>query len=180
MRRTREYRIEAPTDGSENRDVGKTFLITEMSATDGEAWAMRAMGAMMRAGMPIDEEVMAGGLAAMSMLGIKALMSAPFDVVKPLMQEMMSCVQIKEDLVTRPLLETDIEEIGTRIRLRDEVVALHLGFSPAVVMLTAAALAQEAAALSSNTRTSTPGSGPSSGRGSRRSGNSKTRSAQKT
>ena len=46
---------------------------------------------------------------------------------------MMTCVAFLPDparpQVIRQLVETDIEEIATRLRLRDEVIALHVGFS---------------------------------------------------
>ena len=45
----------------------------------------------------------------------------------------MSCVTVIPDptrpQVFRQLVETDIEEIATRLRLRDEVIALHTNFS---------------------------------------------------
>lgn len=45
MRKTREITIDGP---AASRDLGKKFLITEMSAMAADAWAIRALGAMMR------------------------------------------------------------------------------------------------------------------------------------
>ena len=47
-RKTKEVTI----DKVGSRDHGKTFLITEMSAQAADAWALRAMGAMVRSGTP--------------------------------------------------------------------------------------------------------------------------------
>jgi hypothetical protein len=52
---------------------------------------------------------------------------------KPLLDEMMQCVTIQPDPnrpnVTRALLEDDIEEITTRLTLREAWFDTHLGFS---------------------------------------------------
>jgi hypothetical protein len=56
----------------------------------------------------------------------------PWEVAKPLMQEMMACVQIQpgpDPKIIRRMIPDDIEEVATRLRLRDEVINLHLGFS---------------------------------------------------
>ena len=134
MRRSREVVI-APIEGRENRDAGKRFLITEMSAVAGEAWAIRALGAMVRGGIEIPPEVAKagmGGLAIMfPLVGAKAFLSAPFEETKPLLDQLLDCVQIVEPAITRRLLDTDIEEIMTLVRLRNEAIELHTGFSPA-------------------------------------------------
>ena len=134
MRKTKQVTIDGPSD---SRDVGKTFLITEMSATAADAWAMKAMGAMARSGTDIPADFMRSGLQGFTLIGLKALMAAPYSDTAPLFAELMSCVQIIEPSVTRPLLETDIEEIATITRLRDEVIQVHANFSPLAVLLAA-------------------------------------------
>jgi hypothetical protein len=53
-------------------------------------------------------------------------------VAKPLLDEMMDCVTIQPDpnrALTRPLIEDDIEEITTRLAIREAWFDTHLGFS---------------------------------------------------
>jgi hypothetical protein len=53
--------------------------------------------------------------------------------MKPLLDEMFACVQITEPKITRSLTPDDIEEVTTRLKLREEVLQIHLGFfKPAI------------------------------------------------
>lgn len=127
-RKTETYTV---TDA--NRDNGKTFLITEMSAAQAEAWAMRAILALMDGKVELPEGIESEGMAGIARVGIKALAGLRWDVAEPLMKEMFDCIQIIPDparpQIIRPLIEQDIEEIMTRVKLRGEVWALHTGFS---------------------------------------------------
>jgi hypothetical protein len=54
-------------------------------------------------------------------------------VYEPSMDQVMGWVQIRPDpanhpQIIRPLIEDDIEEVATRIKLRQEVAELHSGF----------------------------------------------------
>lgn len=118
------------TDG---RDKGKRFLITEMSAYHSEEWAARALFAVMQSGVEVPDEVLSAGFAGVAAIGIKALTKVPFDLVKPLFDEMMSCVQYEfapgQAGGARALLEGengDIEEVSTRLKLRKAVLELHM------------------------------------------------------
>lgn len=116
---------------ADGRDKGKTFHLTEMYAMDGDAWARRALSAVAKhapEGMLID---LNGGWPALAEMGVKAILSAIGDDATSLIEEMTTCIQIKETLVTRPLIlrSDDIEEISTIIKLRDEVIRLHANFS---------------------------------------------------
>ncbi|CAG4887991.1 hypothetical protein [Paraburkholderia saeva] len=126
-RKTLTYTVTA-----EGRDKGKTFLITEMPASQGEEWATRALFTAMNCGVEVPDELLNAGLAGLSALGIKALSKVPYDLVKPLFDEMMGCVQVIPDrsnpAFVRPLIEDDVEEIGTRLMLRKATVTLHLDF----------------------------------------------------
>ncbi|EBP8102013.1 hypothetical protein AOS06_03795 [Salmonella enterica] len=100
------------TIDGQGRDNGKVFHLTEMSASHAEWWAMRAIMAMGRGGVELPEEA------------------------RPLLDEMMECIQFVPDPknrgIRRPLIEDDIEEITTRLNLRAEVFRLHVDFfSPA-------------------------------------------------
>lgn len=113
----------------DNRDRGKTFVITEMAATQGEKWAIRVVMALMQSGLDVPDDYKSMGMSALASIGIRALSNLRFDVAEPLLDEMLACVKIKPSPdVVRDLIEQDIEEIGTRLKLRVEVGKLHLDF----------------------------------------------------
>lgn len=120
----------------EGRDQGKTFVLTELPASCAEAWAMRAILALMAGGIEVPEGFERMGMSAMAEIGIKALSGLKWEVAEPLLEEMWACVQIMPDSskphVVRNLIEQDIEEIATRIKLRAEVWKLHVDFLKAV------------------------------------------------
>jgi len=118
--------------GDENRDKGRNYLITELPASQSEKWAARAFLALARSGVEIPPELASAGMAGIKLAGIRALSMLSFAEAEPLMDEMMNCVRIIPDMripeMTRPLQEEDIEEVSTRIKLRQEVIALHTDF----------------------------------------------------
>ena len=120
----------------EGRDNGKVFVLTEMPASRAESWAMRSLLALMAGGVEVPEGFDRMGMAAMAEVGIKALAGLKWEVAEPLLAEMWSCVQIMPDSskphIVRNLIEEDIEEIATRIKIRAEVWKLHTGFLKAV------------------------------------------------
>jgi len=120
----------------EGRDKGKTFLITEMSADRAERWAVRVFLLLARNGFAVPDGAASGGLVALAGLLTNALHhlgAIPFEDIEPLLGEMFACVQIIPDVkrseVVRYLVEDDIEEIATRLKLRGEIIKLHVGFS---------------------------------------------------
>lgn len=121
----------------EGRDQGKLFLITEMSAQQSEGWAMRVLLALMANNVDLPDNFEALGMAGLAELGLKSLSGLQWETAKPLLAEMLQCVEIIPDPskthVHRPLVESDIEEVMTRLNLRMEVFKLHVDFSPAVV-----------------------------------------------
>lgn len=122
MRRTEIVEI------TEGRDAGKKYQITEMSAEAAEWWAFRALQAIAGADAELNLQAPLSDMAAQ---GIKALAKVHPDQAKPLLDEMMGCVQILVPATQkpRPLLDGDIEDVKTRFMLRKAVVELHLGFS---------------------------------------------------
>lgn len=116
----------------EGRDKGKLFLLTEMTASKGEAWATRALLALAASNVNLPDGFASLGVAALAELGIRALSGLKWEVAAPLLAEMFECVQIvpdpKKPHVYRELIEEDIEEIKTRMILRMEVWKLNLGF----------------------------------------------------
>ena len=129
-------KVSTVTIGAEgNRDAGKVFQLTEMSAAQAESWAARMLLAIGRSGAQVPETLFSAGLAGLAKLGPSVLIGLAWSDLEPLLAEMMACVVIvpspSQPAVTRKLLEDDIEEITTRLRLRTEVWKLHVGFSTA-------------------------------------------------
>jgi hypothetical protein len=140
MRKTLTYTVTA-----EGRDKGKVFLITEMPAAQAEEWATRALFIALNCGVDVPDDLVKSGLAGLSALGLKSLTKVPYDLVKPLFDEMMGCVQIVPDRANpqfvRPLIDDDIEEIGTRLMLRKATLTLHMDFFLAAAPSTQAPVA---------------------------------------
>jgi hypothetical protein len=123
----RETFVTIERDG---RDKGRVFKITEMPAEQAEEWAYRLLLALAKAGVEVPEEFFSMSMAAVAALGVRALAGLHWEVAKPLLEEMMGCVQFQpSEKVLRALYPGDIEEVATRVRLREEVIALHTGFS---------------------------------------------------
>ncbi len=143
-------RKEAVFTATDGRDAGKQFQLREMSATRAESWAIRMMLAMGKAGIEVPEALRQQGLAGLmsvlqnpdddgaqfvaALLGVlkvtlftNMLRIDPEDAL-PLLDEMMGCVQRIEQTVTRSLVEDDIEEVSTRLKLRTAIWNLHTDF----------------------------------------------------
>ena len=120
------------TISDEGRDKGKTFVLTELSATDAEDWAMQAFLALAKSDIEIPEDIAEAGMAGIAQFGLKGLTGVKYTDAKPLFDALMECVQIRPDPkhpeLVRSLVETDIEEWQTRLKLRMEVFKLHVSF----------------------------------------------------
>ena len=111
------------------RDLGKQFLITEMSASQAENWAFQVILAVGNAGIEIPEGLASQGMSGLMAIGYMNLIKIPFNAAKPLLDEMMNCVQIIPSAnIKRKLVEEDIEEVTTRLQLRKSVWNLHMDF----------------------------------------------------
>ena len=88
-RKTRLYIVE-----EDGRDKGKSFLLTEMSATKSEDWAIRALLAINSAKAELPDDAPSLGMAALAEVGVKKLLALPFESLKPLLDELMECVKI--------------------------------------------------------------------------------------
>jgi len=123
-RKTATVKIEA-----KGRDIGKVFVLTELSTADSEEWAGRALFSLMNAGVEIPDNIAEAGLAGLAAMGIKAITKLPFDAAKPLLDKMMECVKIQPSpTVTRDLIQDDIEEVSTMLTLRKAIWNLHTDF----------------------------------------------------
>jgi len=123
-RKTKVVQIE-----DEGRDKGKVFILTEVPASQAERWMTRAMLALARSGVNLN--IMTAGLEGIIVAAFQALAHITFEELTPLMDEMMGCIKIRRDPnhpnMVFEILENDIEEIVTRIKLRAEVFSLHTG-----------------------------------------------------
>lgn len=145
----------------EGRDQGKVFVLTEMPASKAESWAMRALLALMSGGVEVPDGVENMSMATMAEVGIRALSGLTWDVAEPLLAEMFECVQMMPDPskphIIRALIEQDIEEVATRLKLRAEVWKLHTGFLKAVApSISGGSKAAASKKASRNTGTSRP------------------------
>ncbi len=143
------------TIDADNRDKGKTFLLLEKPAMQTEKWGARAVSALSRHGIMLEDEFLNAGAAAVFAAGVESLKRLPFEELDPLMDEMLSCITFVPDAknvnpdtgrpMSRPLVlgddktDGDIAEVGTLLKLRGEVLELHLGFSIAAVLSNMAA-----------------------------------------
>lgn len=118
-----------------SRDAGKIYLLTEMVAAKSEKWAARAFMSLTRSGMEVPAGIASLGIIGVFMLGFQAFRYASWLEIEPLMDEMMTCVSAVPNkdnmMVTRPLVDSDTEELQTRWDLRREILELHAGFTAA-------------------------------------------------
>jgi hypothetical protein len=145
------------------RDNGKIFRLTEMSAFAGEKWAARMILALMKSGVDLPEGFEKMGMAGLASISMRAFGGIAPEVLLPLMDEMLSCVKCipdprHPDESARPLVEEDIEEIKTLLKIREKLLEVHLGFSLAEKLSIFKASAAALLKISPTTSTSTPSS----------------------
>jgi len=146
MRRTQVVKItDTRTEGSmlpESRDLGKQYMITEMSAMASEKWAMRAINMLISSGMDIPAGVAGAGMAGLASIAgaiLSSFQGFAWEKLEPLLDEMMTCVKVSTPIrpqegqaVTYRAVSDDlgdIEEISTLLILRKAAIELHLGFT---------------------------------------------------
>lgn len=129
---------------AEGRDKGKQFLIREMPAYQAEEWFMRAMMLLARSGTDVPSDIFEHGSMGFAAMGIGAAISglgkAPWHEVKPMMDEMLACLASYQSpagvaVTIHSQIMQQIEEPRTIMRLREEILSLHLGFSIAARLL---------------------------------------------
>lgn len=125
------------TEEGKGRDNGKVFYIKEMSATAAEWWAIRAGLAMAKNGVSLPENFKDLGMAGMAKVSLEMVAKIPPEDARPLLEELMACVQAvpnpDDHSVKRKLVDSDTEEVLTRLKLRAEVLKLHVDFFTAAV-----------------------------------------------
>lgn len=123
------------------RDEGKTFHVTEMSASHMEKWAARALLVVLGGNGHVDKTQVqdlakTSNASALVSVGLGALSSVNWDKVEPLYDELLPQVSIVPDadkpnvkIPLRPAnVDNHIEDVTTLVRLRGEVLKLSLDF----------------------------------------------------
>jgi hypothetical protein len=150
----------------DGRDKGGIFTLTEMAAIPATEWFLRAMQLLARSGADVPPNIMQLGAAGFVTIGIGTVLTglgkAPWHEVKPLLEELLTCVTSYQPpsgqipLTNWNVIKGQIEEPSTVLQIHEEVVSLHLGFSLASRLLsfrqTARKMMEE---LGPNTQTST-------------------------
>lgn len=135
MRRTKVVTIPGTrTDELYQRDNGKSFLITEMSADAAEQFGITAIMALLNNGAQIPDDVVGAGMAGLALAGLDALNSLKAETLKPLLVDMFGCVQYMPggNFEPQKIMSgegSQIEEWSTRLKLRAAWFELHTGFS---------------------------------------------------
>lgn len=130
-------REEFYTVSDNNRDFNKTFVITEMSAFDAESFAIK-LGLLLLSNNPelpsdLNQKIQGNELSMQDIAhyGFRLLQGLNYDAIKPVLDDLMMCVQIivdKKSGIRRALVNEDIEEVKTIMTLRKKVVELHVNF----------------------------------------------------
>lgn len=133
-------KIETVLITAENRDHGKTFIVTEMPAWQALQWCAKALLALSQSGADIKPGALVkasqGGPEVLAALGLEIFTLVPSVVALPLMAEIRACVgfQSPSGLAAVRIGDGDmcqIEEISTWFILLKAAFILHLGFLPA-------------------------------------------------
>jgi len=120
---------------SDNRDRGKRFALTEMGASKSEAWAARALCALVGGiDIPNAPDPATGMAGFAQVLGDVKFSGLDWEKLLPLYDELLGCAEIVTDSGAKMRLRAEtvdsyVEEPTTLMRLRMEVLALHVGFS---------------------------------------------------
>ncbi len=146
MRRTTTFTVPGTrAEALYSRDNGKSFLITEMPADQGEEFGLTAVLAIINAGGQIPDEAVGAGMAGLAIAGLDALNKLNAATLKPLLVDMFDCIQYLpgNGLPAQKILageNSQIEEWSTRLKLRAAWFELHTGFSLPAFPLTSGLL----------------------------------------
>lgn len=133
-------KTERVTIAEQNRDHGKTFIVTEMGAWQALQWAAKAMLALSQGGTSVPPGALAKaasqGPETLAILGLQIFSLVPESVALPLMNEIKLCVTYAppSGIAAQPVYEgalCQVEEPSTWFILLKEAFALHLSFLPA-------------------------------------------------
>lgn len=120
---------------SEGRDKGKTFVLTEMPADQGERLANRIIFALLNTGAAVPEEALGAGWAALAALGLQAIGQLKSETVQAILDDAWAASVMYEHSPKIPLqlitagVNSQIEEVKTRYEITLGLWKLHTGFS---------------------------------------------------
>lgn len=124
---------------ADGRDKGGVFVLTEMPATEATDLCLRALQMIARGGVDIPAHIFQMGPAGVVTMGAGAILAGlgktPWYEVKPLLDALLPCVtswqpaEAVAPLQGWAVIKGQIEEPQTLLRLYEEVISLHLGFS---------------------------------------------------
>jgi hypothetical protein len=113
---------------TEGRDAGKTFHVKEWACIKTEHWIMRVVLGLGKAGVEIPLEILQLGAGPTAYAIASQVVKLPAEEGIKLADELMDCVTIVEQRLTRKLIDEDIEDVSTRLLLKGEVLKLLFGF----------------------------------------------------
>ena len=120
-------RYETTYTATMGRDKGKRFLLTEMKPRASHLWATRMMLGMIAGGVEISEDIASQGLAGLATMAMSAIGKIPEEKAVPLLDQLIDdCAQSVQDIGTRALVESDIEEFVTFFQIQKAVFQLHV------------------------------------------------------
>lgn len=139
----KDLRVQIETEG---RDFGKIFVLREMPADQAERWFYRFVLALANAGAKVPEEILFAGAAGFAdlmpslrnslVVSIRALQGLAYAEVLPLLEEMKPFIRYQPpgtppppEQEIFPGVNSQIDEVSTWIKLRFELIQLHVGFS---------------------------------------------------
>lgn len=118
----------------DGRDKGKRFKITEMSAMQAERFALKAFSGAVRAGINLPDGIEASGMFALARFGYSMLVTMPYEISGPLFDELAGCIKLMPSMdkpnITRDVIEGDVEEVQTLLKLKKAAYDLHVDFFP--------------------------------------------------
>lgn len=129
---------EKVTIADAGRDLGKTFIVTEMDAWAALKWCTRAMLALSQSGTNVPagtlKKAVKGGPEKLAALGLQVFALIPEATALPLMDEIKLCVTFQPPdgrMSAQPIYDGDlcqIDEPRTWWTLLTRAFSLHLGF----------------------------------------------------
>lgn len=121
--------IDVTIDMPDSPDHGKIFRITKWDVEKGEWWATRVLQSIVGKDIDMLEMLFGGASSELARRGLGALMQVEPERLKPLLEEMVSDIEVVlPDGKTRKRLKGDVEAIRTMLELRLAVWKINMGF----------------------------------------------------
>lgn len=143
----------SPTEGD---DAGKCFVITRMSAFDGDRWGRNVVRALARSGSRTPQEALQVGIAGLAGQSMAVFGNLTDEECDYAFQGLQDCVQIDRDpnnsgVKPAPLTDMDIIDPQTLPNLRTEAFKLNVDFLKAATSQIYPLIEALGAKLNSNT-----------------------------